>query len=115
MPRAENLDDYLAVSGDNCLRPGCEELPIYLWGGYCSGDCVVRHRLDTAEATIQMLREKIASADLATMMLRRLIVAHYREKGWDQGDKADRDLWTVADAPDWSLWIDLGPPEGEQA
>lgn len=87
--------------------------PEYIWGGYCDEECVIRHELDIANDRVQLLKNEVRSLDELVMMLRRLIVAHYREKGWDQGDKADRDLWTMADAPDWSLWIDLGPPESE--
>lgn len=100
---------------EKCLRPDCNmpRVPEYIWGGYCSEDCVIRHELDIANATVKMLHNSLASSEALVMMLRRLIVAHYRERGWDQGDETDKALWTMADAQDWALWIHPDPPESE--
>lgn len=100
---------------ERCLRPDCNygREPVYIWGGYCSEDCSVRHQLDIANDRVQLLKNEVRSLDGLVMWLRRLIVLHYWAKGWDQGDKADLDLWTMADAPEWALWIFPVPDEKE--
>lgn len=71
---------------EKCLRPDCNygREPVYIWGGYCSEDCVVRHELDISRAEVRMLKRAIEAHQEALSNRR-----DYANKTYDTA------LWSV--------------------